>query len=62
MIGWAVMEQRKTEIDISTDESQRPIFAVYGLNGTEFSYKLFLVTTEFENGKTAQYGSRITAT
>jgi len=56
------MEQRKTEIDISTDESQRPIFAVYGLNGTEFSYKLFLVTTEFENGKTAQYGSRITAT
>jgi len=26
---------------ISTDERQRPIFAVFGSNGTEFSYELF---------------------
>ena len=31
----------------------RPIFGVYGSNGTEFSYGFFLVTTEFENDTTA---------
>jgi len=44
--------KKKIEIDpISTDKRQRQILAVYGSNGTEFSYG-FLVTTEYNNGTT----------
>jgi len=57
LIGWAVTDQRKKiEIDpISADGWQRPIFAVYTSNGTEFSYG-FLGNNgiwEWHNGNTA---------
>jgi len=56
MIGWPAMERnnRKIELDpISTEERLRQLFAVYGYNGTEFSYVKYR-TTEFYNGMTAK--------
>jgi len=45
----------KIELDpISTEERLQQLFAVYGCNGTEFSYVIFYRTTEFYNGRTAK--------
>ena len=45
-------EQRKIELDpISTEERLLQLFAVYGCNGTEFSYVIF---TEQRNFTTAE--------
>jgi len=58
IIGYGT-EQRKTELDpISTEEQLRLLFAVYGCNGTEFSYVVFteqrnFTTAERRNGETA---------
>jgi len=58
MIGWPATERNngKIELDpISTEERLRQLFAVYGCNGTEFSYVYnFYRTTEFYNGRTAK--------
>jgi len=64
MIGWPATEQRKNtkiELDhISTEERLRQHFAVYGCNGTEFSYVIFKEQRTFTtaerrsgNGRTA---------
>jgi len=57
-IGWPAnyTEQGKIELDpISTEERLRQLFAVYGCNGTEFSYVIFteqwnFTTVERRNG------------
>jgi len=54
MIGWPATERNngKIEVDpISTAELLRQLFAVYGCNGTEFSYVVF---TEQRNFTTAE--------
>jgi len=57
MIDWlascvTTATEIKIELDpISTEERLRELFAVYGCNGTEFSY--IILTTEFYNGRTA---------
>ena len=60
MIGWLATERNngKIELDpISMEERLRQLFAVYGCNGTEFSYVILrnsYRTTEFYNGRTAK--------
>jgi len=44
VIGWPAMEQNngKIELDpISMEKRLQQLFAVYGCNGTEFSYVIF---------------------
>ena len=63
MIGWAATARNngKIELDpISTEERLRQLFAVYGCNGTEFSYAIFTEQRSFTtaerrngNGRTA---------
>jgi len=65
MIGWPATvrteQRKKTEPDpVSTEERLRQLFAVYGCNGTEFSYVIFTEQRYFTtavrrngNGRTA---------
>jgi len=63
MIGWpAIRNNGKIELDpILTEERLRQLFAVYGCNGTKFSYVTF---TEQRNFTTAERrnGNERTAT
>ena len=50
MIDWPATERNngKKELDpISTEERLRQLFAVYGCNGTEFSYVIFAEQRNF---------------
>jgi len=55
MIGWPATKRNngKIELDPINGILLRQLFAVYGCNGTEFSYVFFYRTTEFYNGETA---------
>jgi len=53
LASYGTEQRKKIEVDpISSEEWSRQLFAVYGCNGTEFSYVIFF--TEQRNFTTAE--------